>query len=544
MSSTKAVILFLVAAAHCITIAKGQSLRFDQKYIESVEKAQKISSLDSSAFGEQVDIATGSTSFQWTDIDIPGSSRLPVRLQRRLTIEDKFNAQTGDLGGFGVAGSFDIPFLKGVFPTSGWQVQGSTPNVRCSLYSPPPDQTIIKSSDYWNGNWMSVPWVGTYAILGSPSSTLPRPQGGASMITRNFWAFQCLPTTKNGYPGEAFLAISPEGDKYYFDWVVSKPYSSISKRFGNYAHSTSSMSRVVVYFLVTRIEDRFGNWVNYSYNGANLSRIEASDGRFIQISGWSGANVTSVVSSVGTWLYSYSGSTTTVTRPDGSTWRYAGTGELRIEPTPSLPLYSGGPGPGGLVQCPAPEPSSGNYSLAITHPAGATATYIFQVMRHWESNVPRLCNSFIDESLMSYRYLTIPNFSDSLTLVSKSINGPAVTAMSWTYSYQDAGFLAFEDVCANPPTALSCPQTRSTEIRGPEGSFQRHTFGKMRGINSGQLLMLEEGHEIGSTTPVIMKTTQYSYVIASELSTQMFLERLVRPAHRGSILCQCPRCAL
>ena len=98
------------------------------------------------------------------------------------------------------------------------------------------------------------------------------------MMTKNFWAFACTSSTKNGYPGEGFVAISPKGEKYYFDWVVSRPYSALSKRYANYAHSTARMGRLAVYFLVSRIEDRFGNWVSYTYSGDKLSQITSNDG--------------------------------------------------------------------------------------------------------------------------------------------------------------------------------------------------------------------------------------------------------------------------
>lgn len=507
-------------------------IRADQKYIEPIKKSSGITPVAIDSFGDSIDLSTGSVEFKWTDIDVPGNNSLPVRLQRSLVIEDK-EASASELGGFGAAGNIDIPYLKGVFPTTGWQVDGANPNARCSMYGAPPALTQISASDYWNGNSMHIPWEGDQMMLSGPAAPLPQPAGGTTIMTKKFWAFKCSPSTKNGYPGEGFIALSPEGDTYYFDWVVSKNYGRFSKRFGNYAHSTATMDRKLVYFLVTKIEDRFGNWVSYEYSGDKLSRISSSDNRYIQIDSWNGGNIASVSSSVGTWTYAYAPNSLVTTQPDGAHWQYVSSGALDVEPTPALPLYTGYVGPDGQPRCPAPEPSSGNYGLAVTQPSGATATFTFTVMRHGKNNIPKLCNSFIDEGLMSYRYLTIPNFSDTLTLVSKSVTGPGLATMQWTYTYVGGGIgLAFEDICSDPPTPLACPKTKATEVRGPERSFRRYTFGKMYKLNSGQLLQVDEGYETGSSPnvqAVILKTTMNEYMTAAEVSTQPFPDRVGSP---------------
>ena len=531
MKVTLAKISFALSSAIAIFLmvmpAHAQStIRTDQKYIEAIKKSKEVTPIGVDSFGDHLDLSSGSVEFKWTDIDVPGNSSLPVRLQRSLVVEDKYLTNAADLGGFGAAGNLDVPYLKGVFSSSGgWQVTGNSPNARCSMYAGPPSYDEIGASDYWSGNSMHIPWAGDHAMLSSPASALPKMSGAAPIITKDFWAFKCLPSTQNGYPGEGFIAISPEGDKYYFDWVVTKSYPAISKRYGNYAHSTQFLSRVEVYFLATRIEDRFGNSVNYTYVGDKLQKITSNDRRFIQVDSWNGDNIASVSSSIGNWSYAYDANSMTTTQPDGSHWQYVSTGALRVEPIPSLPLYDPNLTVNGQPTCPDPELSSGDYSLAVTPPSGATATYTFTVVRHFKSNVPRMCNAFIDDSLMSYRYLTIPNFSDTLTLVSKSIAGPGLPAMAWTYSYSDKGALAFEDVCADPPTPLACPTTKTTEVRGPNGTYKRYTFGNMFDETSGQLMELEEGSETGTppdSQVVINRTTTYDYVVDSDLASEPF----------------------
>ncbi|MCW0389086.1 hypothetical protein NB722_003625 [Xanthomonas sacchari] len=514
--------LALLALGYAAT-AGADELRYDQKYVERIKQSQEIGRLSVDSFGEQVSLKNGSVVFNWTDIDIPGNSKLPVRLQRTHVVEDDGAGRSGKLDGFGVGGSFDVPYLMGVFGANGWQVSGNSPNSRCSQPAEPPSYTI-PARDYWSGNNLHIPGSGDRQMLRDPSTQLPAPNNGTSYpwITKDFWRFSCLASTKNGYAGEGFVALSPEGDKYYFDWVVSKTHPSISKRMGNYSAS-ASMSRLAVFFLATRVEDRFGNWVTYTYNGDQLSRIDASDGRYIRVTGTSGANITAVESSIGNWTYSYGDKSLTVTQPDNAQSRYVQSGDMIITPTPALPLYEDPP------RCPAPEMSTGNFTYAVTLPSNATATYAFSVKRHFRHNIPKQCNSFMDAAgpSTSYQYLTIPNFSDNFTLVSKSISGPGLPSMQWSYTYGiGAGGLAFAETCQRPnlpPTA--CRKSMQTEVRGPENDFKRYTFGAWYNLNEGLDLGVEAGSYTSSSsgdTVNILSTSVNDYITSDEVANQPF----------------------
>ncbi len=506
--------------------AIAQELRYDQKYLERIQQSQDIGRYSASSFGDQINLKNGGVEFRWTDVDIPGNSKLPVRLQRSLVIEDQSAGRSGSLGGFDVGGAIDIPYLKGVFASSGWQVTGSNPNARCSAPGAPPGTSSIPSRDFWSGNWLHLPWGGEQLMLPSAGSPLPAPSDGVShpWVTKDFWRISCLAATKNGYPGEGFVALSPEGDRYYFDWVVTKTHPTMSKRIGNYSAS-ASVSRVAVFFLVSRIEDRFGNWVSYTYNGDQLARIDASDGRFIRVTSMSGSNIAAVETSVGNWSYAYSAGALTVTRPDGSQSRYAQTGQMLVYPTPSLPLYDGTP------NCPAPEPSTGSFSYQVTLPSNATASYAFQAQRHYTHNVPKICNSFLDAAgpSTSYQFLSIPNFTDSFTLISKTVSGPGLPSRQWTYSYEiGAQPLAFESRCSTS-TGTVCSKTIQTEVRGPEGEMQRYTFGAWYLYNSGQDMGVETGSLVGSGGSQVfnvLSKTENEYITSEEVAGMPFPDQV------------------
>lgn len=520
--SARVILLITLLALSSLVGAYAQELRYDQKYLERTQKSQGIESYSVSSFGERLSLKNGGVEFNWIDIDIPGNSALPVRLQRTLVIEDQSVGRSGNLGGFGVGGSLDIPYLKGIFLTSGWQVLGSSPNARCSVYNDPPGTTNMPSIDFWSGNWLHLPGGNEQLMLSAINSPLPSPTDDTNYawITRDFWRLSCLPTTKNGYPGESFVALSPNGEKYYFDWAVTKPHPSLSKRIGNYS-STAHANRVAVYFLVSRIEDRFGNWVNYTYSGDQLSRIEASDGRYIQVSTMSGANITAVESSLGKWAYTYSSDTLTVTRPDGSQSQYMQTGKMLMKPTSSLPVYIGTP------TCPLPELSTGEFSYQITLPSNVTATFEFQAQRHYIHNVPKRCHSFMDAKgpSSSYQYLSIPNFMDSFTLTTKTISGPGLPMLAWTYKYGiGAKPLAFESRCS-ASTGSVCPKTIQTEVRGPNLEMQRHTFGNWFRYNNGQDMGVETGLLAGASAPEsfnVLSKTENEYVTSEEIPDMPF----------------------
>src|SRR6185437_11890661 len=209
-----------------------------------------------------------------------------------------------------------------------------------------------------------LPGNGQQALLEEPSPELPAPPSGTyPWITKSFWRISCESSTANGYPGEGFIAVSPKGVKYHFDYVVQVPTAKIVRGWNPGSSGTDSQNRNVVYFLVTRIEDRFGNWVTYQYSGNHLQSIASKDGRRIDLV-WNGDNVASASSSLGTWRYGYDGTALrAVTRPDESKWQFASSGDMKILPDNSPPIYEQTP------QCLPPFIGTGSFDYTITDPS-------------------------------------------------------------------------------------------------------------------------------------------------------------------------------
>ena len=216
--------------------AQDDSYAVHEKHIERVENAQKIGMLSVDAFGDQISHFSGALSFNNVDISIPGNSALPVELRRTFAIQDRREFDAGPspkshLGGF-AEWDLDIFHLSGTFDESrGWQVSGPNPNSRCSHAAGPPSFPVFSDFEYWSGYQFNVPGGSGGELLKAQAGELPQPTSGGPYpwVTKSQWRISCLPSTKNGYPGEGFLAHGPDGTKVYLDHVIVRDAPALKK---------------------------------------------------------------------------------------------------------------------------------------------------------------------------------------------------------------------------------------------------------------------------------------------------------------------------
>lgn len=476
--------------------AQAADYRLDEKSIERLNQARSVAPLAADTlFGEQVSLFNGGTEFANTDIAIPGNNALAVELRRILAVDDRSRANGNHIGGF-AEWDLDLPRLSSVVAIAkGWRPAGSTVNQRCSQPGPLDDTASVASEDYWDGYKLHIPGAGDQALLMTPAASLPPPGNGTvyPWITKGMWRVSCKSATKNGYAGQAFVATSPEGVKYHLDWVVVKAHPGVKGEL-----NSGSVARQVVHFLVSRVEDRFGNWVDYTYSGDNLLGMTSSDGRQISLA-WSGNKIMSASSNIGNWSYAYTGEKlASVTQPDASKWQYSSTGALAIYAPAWTPAYEDPTG------CPDPiEESTGTYALTITAPSGARASYSFSAWQHHRSNIPEHA-CYINSP--QYWFMKTPRFYWSLTLMSKSVSGPGVSSATWTYTYGQPDFLT-----PGGNTTISA-------VSGPDSTYSRYTYGTGYNLNEGQLLKVEKG----SGPSQILSVQESSYVSNAEAAAQNF----------------------
>lgn len=513
-----------------VTTGTGDEYGVHEKHIERLTQAQKLAPVGVDGFGDQISYFSGGLTFSNADISLPGNSSLPVELRRTFAIEDRRELNNGPspkghLGGF-AEWDLDIPHLSGMFKaTVGWQVAGSATN-RCSQPAPPADHYPLNSYDYWNGYNLNTPGGGSQPLLMEPSSKLPPLAANSKWITRSLWLISCKGSTANGYPGEAFIATAPDGTRYHFDHVVTRQAPTI--KYGGYPAAVPTydyMVREMVYFLVTRVEDRFGNHVIYAYGGANGDELASitgydkygvPDGRQITLN-WAGGRIQSATASTGTWTYGYNSlnQLISVTQPDGSQWTYAKSGKLFVRmPQPTEPEDD------YIANCPESDPGySDPIVYSVKHPAGATASFTLGTERHYRSNVPHVCV----KPSTTYEFLQIPNYSDSFTLWSKVVSGPGLTPMTWNYDYQGGHGLAFESACAQPGSTL-CPDKRTVTIlgSGAVNTREEHDYGILYGVNEGQLL----ARRIGPASGPALQTTTNTYISDTEAANEPFPDQI------------------
>ncbi len=494
------------------TLSSGgdESASIASMYATRLKASQEITAGGDAPFGETISLYTGELNLRQTDVRVSGTGP-DIVLSR-------FNSYLGAW-----LGTLPLPFgnWNGSIPRiellvgtptvnnqgtvgGNWTANGT--GQRCTQF--------LYTDASWQTWWAGIQFIdengGAHEMMARASGNTAQPTisvGGSTLafpiVTQDNWQVGCLPATSNGQAGEAFLAVSPDGTKYWFDYAVGDPAVEFSEpdpdggpplRFG----------RMLARMYVTRIEDRFGNYLTYSYSGDKLSAITASDGRQVTVAWRTDGRRINTVSVVGattrTWTYGYDtgGKLTGVTLPDSSTWTFnnvpiQGGASLYGESTLGVPWTECGVnGPMKTY----PTQSVGT----IKNPAGLTGTFTTQLVFHARSYVPSVCLQFGANP----SYEGVPSTFGSTALVSRAISGPGVPTASWTYAYSAATGSHTRDACAG---TSSCPETATTTIISPEGHRTVLTYSTRWGAKEGKLLT-EQAYQGTST---LLRTTTYDY---------------------------------
>lgn len=205
--------IFIAVTALSVLPASAQRKPWEE-YEKKISTSSTIAPLGPELFGESIDLYNGRLSFRHVDVDIPGNSSLPVRASRSYSGEERVYQMMANW-------TFEVPHLGGTFAAD---VNGIThpsynwPGQRCSgSRTPPIVENYFWPVDYWHGISTNIPGGGE---LLEPAAGAQSPTSGGPyrwVTTGNTW-ISCLPSIRNG-SGEGFLAITPDGTKYWFDWM-------------------------------------------------------------------------------------------------------------------------------------------------------------------------------------------------------------------------------------------------------------------------------------------------------------------------------------
>jgi YD repeat-containing protein len=541
----RSLLLLIVLAAQGLLPAQSEASDFltpEQEYKKLVHVRDDIAPLGQNPFGESISLYNGELSFRQTDISLPGRGPL-IEITRTFAVTGIDEREGRADNAFG-DWELDVPRIStitaGLRVDKPWVVQTANNYRRCTLFGRPP--TVAASNGgapwepdtWWHGYQLIVPGSGSQELLRRTSANTLSPQmDGMSfpIVTKQNWMLSCLPATDND-PGEAFLAVAPDGTKYTFNHIAYGWAAGMERPIGSgplaarhdYASPASDdvledgddvqdavvspnankddfVRRAKATMLVTRVEDRFGNYVAYNYNGNDLSSIVASDGRRVDLTYTAGTHrvqSAAIVTASGsrTWTYAYGEGPFPVlhgvTRPDGGAWGFQ-LGELASAHQFTL---------GGTCDVPA-KLWEGRFTGTITHPSGLSGTFVVEPLTRGRSAVPKECIG-IPTVGGDGAYALIPRVYYPYVTTSKSFNGAGISARAWTFHYSPPN-QSWISECTS-----GCNTTLWTDVIDPEQRTTRYTFSNKFDVTEGQLLNVVAYAGAAGTTVLNQESSVYA----------------------------------
>ncbi|PPJ41946.1 MULTISPECIES: hypothetical protein [unclassified Pseudoxanthomonas] len=501
-----------------------------EEFSARIKVSQAISPLGPNVAGEQVSLSNGALSFSATDVSLPGNSGLPVAFSRSYSAVNR-----KDFGNLGMLADWtvDVPSINAAAAPN-WVLGPTEATNRCSSSDFPalPAGSRFRLADFWQGVQISIPGIESDELIRTAASS-SRPANGLTYhwMTNSQVHVSCLSSIKNG-AGEGFLAVDSAGTKYWFDWMGQTPeppsrsaYLRVINVDGTVSILQQTLNRKKNFLYATRVEDKLGNYVTYTYTNAwdapgKLTQIQASDGRTITLN-YNGDTVSSVSDGSRTWTYSYATGAsgrktlTGVALPDGSAWT------LSLSALTDAEIkYNEYPPTGEILRTCLVNEQPINYDAtfvgSIRHPAGALATFTLDIREHGRSYVPVACRNVVVQNPNLGGLDNDPNddvnlyatSAYSLTLKQKSISGTGIATDVWNYAYIPNTSVYFYPGttrnypvcdqanydCSQPPcTSEACARSSVTEVSGPNGEWSRYFHGNTYLYNEGKLLKVESG---------------------------------------------------
>jgi YD repeat-containing protein len=510
------------------------------EYTNRIKTAETIQPLGETPFGEQVGLYNGSLGFRHTDISYPGIGPT-IQLTRSYDITGSPLGYRSELPM--ADWDLSVPQIATIVPGVGkagggghWIVQASGDQwARCSNIAQISVYPYFYGLAWWHGYQLVTGDGNSQALLKRTSQNTLAPGANPSaypIVTMGHWMISCLPSTSNGVPGEAFLATSPDGTRYWFDHFafggaletlieyesdtgpggVDRVLSSISETAVLAASATTGdggsggdgsgdgdvepdvywglakyhMPRRRAHLLVRWVEDRFGNWLKYDYDDAGrLQDIKASDGRWVQVVWRKDAPVIDRIRLqpdsplVREWRYEYGEVLDPVNRylarvvqPDGSDW------VLEMGGSSVAKVLSANPD--GVCHLRTLEGSAPFTVARLRHPSGLYGTFELSMIGRSRSWVPTGC---WPQGGTRPPAEQIPVVFTTLALTRKTFSGAGTDAASWTFRYSPPLGSTDAECLAN-----GCVATQWTEVVDPSGAGIRYTFSNRFDESEGRLL--------------------------------------------------------
>ncbi|WP_448569375.1 hypothetical protein, partial [Thalassotalea ganghwensis] len=390
------------------------------------------------AFSDGYNPANGQLAFEVTDISIPGNSALPVNLSRWISGDDLDN--NGPHGW-----QWNVPMIQGHFlairdghtepegwdwGTNNWHYGNNCSGGGDSVIDPQGNKLF--PSHYWNGKYLHIP--------GKTSERFLIDDEQNQRTKSNYKVIECINNANNQ---EGIIVQGPDGTKYTFNEIQT--YENGKFTFKGPVIKTRLL-------LVTKVEDKFGNYVNYNWVDGALKSITANDGRQITIEyedfSYGKRDLkrpTSATSGTRTWTYEYNSDShflEYVILPDGqSKWEYdrdiyftkfnpndfnAGYTTLFRQGTMYTPAI------------PSCNFDDSPVTTSVKTPEGLSIDFTFKRVRFGRSQVdPVFYQPLTNQPGDNSQNVRNLHCSIKVVLISKTIKNTGSTDLTWAYSYSD-----------------------------------------------------------------------------------------------------------
>ena len=513
------------------------------EYLNRIKGAETIQPLGETPFGESISLFNGALSFRQTDIFYPG-------IGPAITLSRSYEASGSPLtyGNDLPMADWDLSIPRIATVVSGdrmgnkgiWKVHplvvtqtGTTNVARCTEFGEINHAPYGYGLSWWHG-YQLITGDGSSQPLLKRTATNPLAPGNNvaayPIVTPGHWMISCLPNAANGLAGEAFLATAPDGTRYWFNHLAyGAPMEMLIEQIPHMNNPDSPMvtvpadggdgsptppptgddpnvywgqdeqylPRKMGYLYATRVEDRFGNWVSYTYDASNrLTEINASDQRKVVLTWRTDAplvdQITLQPGSVGarTWRYEYSTPTVRETRelirvvqPDQTAW------DLMMGASNQLKMQSADPDNRCGVRSFTQIAADDNRALiTIAHPSGLVGSFWLSLRAHARSWVPTICAQM--NGTLSPWVERRPPVYLALSITSKTIQGVGVAPATWTYRYSPAAGSSEAECIAS-----GCRDWKWAEVTDPGLQTTHYQFSTRWGYLEGKL----QGTVVGTT---------------------------------------------
>ena len=503
--------LAIILMCLLFTTPKSFANDYNFNYREQMKVDENVTSLTTDVFGDKIDNYSGDIEFNQTDISIPGNFGISVAVSRTLLGPDNWTRETREFGNWSLA----VPYIKSnyitdenlSFGTASWPNRDfcARPMNSNPSYSRAREGQTYRTSpnEYWIGEQLYIPGVNKQLVL----------ENNGERVLKDGWKIDCLSENGKDY----FLVTSTTGTQYKFSQqkvvrAVKNVNLTVTPTSANCqivieencqenegvtlgGDSPVNLPSFYMFLLVTEITDKFGNTVNYNYDGDKLTSITSSDNRTITFDYNSDGHIQFVHADTRTYEYKYNSSglktLTEVILPNNTKWEFdysvANSPFWNLEHVDYQPQLSV---TNNLCLADNREYIEGTSYVKITHPSGLQGQF----------NVRNRCMSTAETP--KFRFPNTQFFKDTYWIQNDirvySLSNKTIKLSGeeyvWKYSYSNnPGYFEGDSPsqAANSgrsATGLTGTQIAYTDVEMPEGDTVQYLFDRRFGARNGVLV--------------------------------------------------------